>query len=44
MPYLDQGEFYREYGDYEVQITLPENYIVAATGELQNESELNMAD
>lgn len=40
MPYLDQGEFYSEYGDYEVQITLPENYIVAATGELQNESEI----
>lgn len=41
MPYLDQGEFYSEFGDYEVQITLPENYIVAATGELQNESEQN---
>ncbi len=39
MPYLDQGEFYDEFGDYEVQITLPENYIVAATGELQNEAE-----
>ncbi len=40
MPYLDQGEFYSEYGDYEVQITLPENYVVAATGKLQNETEL----
>ena len=39
MPYLDQGEFYSEFGDYEVQITLPEKYVVAATGELQNESE-----
>jgi hypothetical protein len=39
MPYLDQGEFYAEFGNYEVQITLPGNYIVAATGELQNESE-----
>lgn len=39
MPYLDQGEFYSEFGDYEVQITLPERYVVAATGELQNESE-----
>jgi hypothetical protein len=36
MPYLDQGEFYSEFGDYEVRITLPANYIVAATGELQN--------
>ena len=41
MPYLDQGEFYSEFGDYEVQITLPENYVVAATGTLQNESEMN---
>lgn len=32
VPYLDQGEFYSEFGDYEVQITLPENYLLAATG------------
>lgn len=39
MPYLDQGEFYAEVGTYEVQITLPKNYTVAATGELQNADE-----
>lgn len=39
IPYLDQGEFYAEFGDYEVQVTLPENYVVAATGDLQNEPE-----
>lgn len=39
MPYLDIGEFYSEFGDYEVQITLPENYVVAATGTLQEKSE-----
>ncbi len=39
MPYVDQGEFYAEFGNYEVQITLPENYVVAATGDLQNETE-----
>jgi hypothetical protein len=39
MPYLDQGEFYSEFGNYDVRITLPENYVVAATGELQNEEE-----
>jgi hypothetical protein len=39
MPYLDQGEFYSEFGSYEVQITVPENYAVAATGELQEEAE-----
>jgi hypothetical protein len=40
MPYLDQGEFYAEFGNYEVQITLPENYVIAATGDLQNENEI----
>ena len=34
MPYLDQGEFYSDFGNYEVNITVPENYIVAATGEI----------
>ena len=37
IPYLDQGEFYSEFGNYTVQITLPANYVVAATGELQSE-------
>lgn len=39
MPYLDQGEFYSEFGSYEVSITLPRNYVVAATGELQQQEE-----
>jgi hypothetical protein len=39
IPYLDQGEFYAEFGNFEVQITLPDNYVVAATGDLQNASE-----
>ncbi|MCB0481354.1 MAG: M1 family metallopeptidase [Flavobacteriales bacterium] len=38
-PYLDQGEFYSEYGSFDVRITLPENYTVGATGDLQNEDE-----
>jgi hypothetical protein len=33
MPYLDQGEFYSDFGDYEVNITVPEKFIVAASGE-----------
>ncbi|MES2431466.1 MAG: M1 family metallopeptidase [Bacteroidota bacterium] len=41
MPYLDQGEFYSEFGNFEVKISAPQNYIIAATGELQNESEIN---
>lgn len=40
MPYLNQGEFYSEYGSYDVSITLPKNYIVGSTGDLQTESEI----
>lgn len=39
MPYLDAGEFYSEFGRFEVAITLPANYVTGATGVLQNESE-----
>lgn len=41
MPYLDQGEFYSEFGTYEVQISLPENFIVAATGKVKNQTSSN---
>ncbi len=41
MPYLDQGEFYSEFGNYDVFISLPENYTVIASGDLHNETELN---
>jgi hypothetical protein len=40
IPYLDQGEFYSEFGNYKVQITLPKNYVVAATGDLQDAAEI----
>lgn len=39
MPYLDQGESYNEFGNYTVSITLPKNYVVAATGQLTEDSE-----
>ncbi len=39
MPYLEQGEFYSEFGNYDVRITLPENYVVMSTGILETESE-----
>jgi hypothetical protein len=42
MPYLDMGEFYSEYGDYNVNISLPSEYVVAATGNLKNDEELAM--
>lgn len=40
MPYLTLGEFYSEYGSFEVNITLPKNYVVGATGDLQTPSEI----
>ena len=39
-PYLGQGEFYLEYGDYNVAVTVPAGYIVAATGALENPAEV----
>ncbi|MCH8553758.1 MAG: M1 family metallopeptidase [Schleiferiaceae bacterium] len=38
-PYLTQGEFYSEFGAFDVSITLPENYFVGATGMLLNDEE-----
>jgi len=40
MPYLGQGEWYLEYGDFDVEITVPREYVVMATGVLQNETEV----
>jgi hypothetical protein len=36
MPYLDQGEFYSEFGNFDVDITVPSAYVVGATGVLQD--------
>jgi hypothetical protein len=38
--YLGQGEFYREFGDWDVSITVPRDYVVLATGTLQNRAEV----
>lgn len=40
MPYLNQGEFYSEYGSFDVSITLPKNYVVGATGVLETKEEI----
>ncbi len=39
-PYLGQGEFYLEYGDINLSVTVPAGFIVAATGALQNAAEV----
>jgi hypothetical protein len=39
-PYLGQGEFYLEYGDYNLDVTVPAGYVVAATGALQNAAQV----
>ncbi|HUM46771.1 MAG TPA: M1 family metallopeptidase, partial [Chitinophagales bacterium] len=44
IPYLDQGEFYSEFGSFNVSITLPVNYVVGATGTLLNEGEKKWMD
>jgi hypothetical protein len=40
MPYLDMGEYYANFGNFDVTITLPDNLVLAASGMLQNEEEL----
>jgi hypothetical protein len=35
-PYIGAGEFYLEYGSFDVSLTLPAGFVVAATGQLQN--------
>jgi hypothetical protein len=39
-PYLGQGEFYLEYGDYSLDVTVPAGYVVAATGALENAAQV----
>jgi hypothetical protein len=39
-PYIGAGEFYLEYGNFDVSLTVPREYVVAATGELQNPAQV----
>ncbi len=38
IPYLDQGEFYADFGKYDVSVTVPSGYLVASTGILTDSS------
>jgi len=42
--FLDQGEFFSDYGSYDVSITVPSNYIVMSTGNCSDESEMQWLD
>ncbi len=44
IPYLDQGEFYSEFGNFHVYITVPKNYVVGASGDLLTQSEVTWLD
>src|SRR5437868_9069865 len=43
-PYLGQGEFYLEYGDFDYSVTVPAGYVVAGSGVLQNPGEVLTAE
>ncbi len=42
--FIGDGEFALEFGDFEVEIAVPADHIVAATGELQNGTEVLSSD
>ena len=44
LPYTGAGEFYLEYGDFDVTITAPSNHIVVCSGELLNPNEVYTAE
>jgi hypothetical protein len=35
-PYMGNGEFYMDYADYDVSLTVPHGWLISATGKLQN--------
>ncbi len=43
-PYQGAGEFYLEYGDFDINITVPSTHIVVCSGELINASEVYTAE
>ena len=43
-PYLGPSEFYLEYGDFDVSVTVPSDHVVVASGELTNPQEVLTSD
>ena len=39
-PFLGAGEFYQEYGDFRVALTVPDNFVATATGTIDNPGEV----
>lgn len=44
LPYLGQGEFYLDYGDVTMALTVPHDFIVVASGDLLNPDEVLTAE
>ncbi|MBA4119274.1 MAG: peptidase [Isosphaera sp.] len=44
LPYLGQGEFYTDFGDYTVNITVPRAHLVTCSGELLNPGQVLTAE
>ncbi|WP_310556582.1 M1 family metallopeptidase [Flavobacterium sp.] len=44
IPYMGAGEFYLEYGDFDIDITAPANHIVVCSGDLVNPTEVYTAE
>lgn len=40
LPYLGNGEFYTNFGDYTLNVTAPEGFVVVASGELTNPADV----
>ena len=43
MDFTDVQEFYNDFNDYEVSVTVPTNFMVWGTGDLLNENEVLQA-
>ena len=44
LPYIGRGEFYTNFGNYSVEITVPDNHVVFASGELINAKDILSED